>query len=516
MKHPATLLIIMDGYGLSPEGPGNAISRAQTPYLDELYATCPHTSVKASGKAVGLPKDQMGNSEVGHLNMGAGRIVWQELSKISDEIDNRSFFKNPALLGAMHHVRQNGSALHLMGLLSDGGVHSHISHLYALLDMAGRAGLTKVYIHGILDGRDVGPTTAPAYVRELEKDLQTRPYAQLASLSGRYYAMDRDNRWDRVEKAYRAYTLGEGPYADSAEAFLRQSYAMGITDEFVLPGLIAKDGKPIARIEENDALVFFNFRPDRAREITRAFVDQEFDAFARSAPIPNLHFVCLTQYDLALTNVYVAFPPQILRNTLGEYLAALGKKQLRIAETEKYAHVTFFFNGGVEKPNPGEDRLLIPSPKVPTYDLQPEMSAYEITRTATEKIEQGAYDVIILNLANCDMVAHTGVIEAAVRAVEAVDDCVGMLVKAVQKQNGCVLITADHGNADYMLDAKGHPVTAHSTAPVPVILTNRPGYTLAPGGSLCDIAPTLLELMDLPIPSEMTGQSLLRKAAKAE
>lgn len=510
-----TLLIIMDGYGLSPDGPGNAIARARTPFLDKLYTTCPHTSVKASGKAVGLPKDQMGNSEVGHLNMGAGRIVWQELSKISDGIDDRSFFSNPAILGAMHHVRQNGSALHLMGLLSDGGVHAHINHLYALLDMAGRAGLPRVYVHGILDGRDVGPTTAHLYVQELEKDLQNRAYAQIASLSGRYYAMDRDNRWDRVEKAYRAYTLGVGQHADSAETLLQQSYDAGITDEFVLPGLITKDGKPVATIEENDALVFFNFRPDRAREITRAFVDPEFDSFDRCL-IPNLHFVCLTQYDVALHNVYVAFPPQTLSNTLGEYLATLGKKQLRIAETEKYAHVTFFFNGGAEKPNPGEDRLLIPSPKIPTYDLKPEMSAYEITRVAVEKIEQGAYDVIILNLANCDMVAHTGVIEATVRAVEAVDDCVGMLVKAVQKQRGNVFITADHGNADYMLDTKGNTVTAHSTAPVPLILPDHPEYTLAAGGSLCDIAPTLLKLMDLPIPSEMTGHSLLRKAAKAE
>lgn len=511
-----TLLIIMDGYGLSPDGPGNAISRARTPNLDKLYATCPHTAIQASGKAVGLPEGQMGNSEVGHLNMGAGRVVWQELTKISDDIDNRSFFGNPALLNAVEHVRRNDSALHLMGLLSDGGVHSHIDHLYALLDMAGQAGLSRVYIHAILDGRDVGPTTARTYLKALENNLADRNYAKIASLSGRYYAMDRDNRWDRVEKAYCAYTLGDGLRGDSAEALLQQSYDLGLNDEFVLPGLVCENGRPAAVVEQDDALIFFNFRPDRAREITRAFVDPLFDHFERGPLIPNLHFVCLTQYDVTLPNVYVAFPPQALGNTLGEYLSSLGKKQLRIAETEKYAHVTFFFNGGVERPNPGEDRILIPSPKVPTYDAKPEMSAYEITRTAAEKIEQGIYDVIILNLANCDMVAHTGIIDAAVRAVETVDTCVGILVDAVQKQKGRAVITADHGNADYMLDRKGHTVTAHSTAPVPLILVDDRKYRLANGGSLGDIAPTLLELMDLSVPLEMTGHSLLRKAASAE
>lgn len=515
MKQTA-LLIIMDGYGLSPGGPGNAISRARTPSLDALYATCPNTTLQAAGKAVGLPADQMGNSEVGHLNIGAGRVVWQELSKISEDIDNRTFFSNPALLGAMHHAIRNGSSLHLMGLLSDGGVHSHISHLYALLDMAGYAGVPKVYVHGILDGRDVGPSSAMTYIRELETDLAKRPYARMASLCGRYYAMDRDNRWDRVEKAYLAYTRGEGQHSDSAETLLRRSYEAGQTDEFVLPGLIASEGMPAGTIGPADAVIFFNFRPDRARELTRAFADPAFDRFDRGDRLAGLHFVCLTQYDVTIPNVYVAFPPQLLNNTLGEYLSLLGKKQLRIAETEKYAHVTFFFNGGVEKPNPGEDRILIPSPKVPTYDLQPEMSAYEIARAAVEQIEQEYYDAIILNLANCDMVAHTGIMEAAVRAVEAVDDCVGILVEAIRKQNGIVLVTADHGNADYMLDASGGPVTAHSTAPVPLILSGNAGYNLASGGSLCDIAPTLLELMGLPIPPEMTGHSLLRKAASAE
>jgi 2,3-bisphosphoglycerate-independent phosphoglycerate mutase len=515
MKQTA-LLIIMDGYGLSPEGPGNAISMARTPYLDALYEACPNTTLHASGKAVGLPANQMGNSEVGHLNIGAGRVVWQELSKISEDIDNRTFFSNPALLGAMHHAIQNGSNLHLMGLLSDGGVHSHISHLYALLDMAGYAGVPQVFVHGILDGRDVGPSSAMTYIRELETDLAQRPYARLASLCGRYYAMDRDNRWDRVEKAYLAYTCGEGQYSDSAETLLRQSYAAGQTDEFVLPGLISSEGLPAGLIGPGDAVIFFNFRPDRARELTRAFADPAFDRFDRGVQLPDLHFICLTQYDITIPNVYVAFPPQLLNNTLGEYLSSLGKRQLRIAETEKYAHVTFFFNGGVEKPNPGEERILIPSPKVPTYDLKPEMSAYEIARTAAEQIERNDYDAIILNLANCDMVAHTGIIEAAVRAVEAVDDCVGILVEAVRKQNGIVLVTADHGNADYMLDASGGPVTAHSTAAVPLILAGPAGYSLASGGSLCDIAPTLLELMGLPVPAEMTGHSLLRKAASAE
>ena len=511
-----TMLIIMDGYGLSPDSPGNAISLARKPVLDGLCAAWPHSRVQASGKAVGLPEGQMGNSEVGHLNMGAGRIVWQELSKISDDIDNRSFFENPALLGAMEHARRNGSALHLIGLLSDGGVHSHMDHLYALLDMAGQADLRQVYVHGILDGRDVGPATAATYLEELEENLRRRACCRLASICGRYYAMDRDNRWDRVEKAYRAYTRGEGALGDTAGALLQRSYERGQTDEFVLPGLVAEAGKPVGLIRDKDAVIFFNFRPDRARELTRAFVDPRFDRFDRGAALGDLHFVCLTQYDVAMPNVYVAFPPQTLNNTLGEYLSLLGKTQLRVAETEKYAHVTFFFNGGVERPNPGEDRLLIPSPKVPTYDLQPEMSAYEIVRAAIEKIEAGSYDAIILNLANCDMVAHTGVIEAAVRAVEAVDECVGMLVSAVSKLGGTILVTGDHGNADYMLDAEGNVATAHSTAPVPLILVGAPGCTLASGGSLCDIAPTLLDLMELPVPPEMTGHSLLRKAASAE
>lgn len=512
----STLLIIMDGYGLSPDSAGNAISLARKPVLDGLWKAWPHTGLEASGKAVGLPEGQMGNSEVGHLNMGAGRIVWQELTKISDEIDDRSFFKNPALQGAMAHAEREGSALHLVGLLSDGGVHSHQKHLYALLDMARQAGLQQVYVHAILDGRDVGPSTATVFVKDLEENLLRRPGGRIASLSGRYYAMDRDKRWDRVEKAYRALTLGEGEMAESAGALLQQSYDKGQTDEFVLPGLVVQGGKPVGLIRDSDAVIFFNFRPDRSRELTRAFVDPAFEGFRRGAPLRNLHFVCLTQYDVTMPNVYVAFPPQTLNNTLGEYLASLGKKQLRIAETEKYAHVTFFFNGGVERPYPGEDRVLIPSPKVPTYDLQPEMSAREITRTAVEIIRAGTYDAIILNLANCDMVAHTGLIGAAVRAVEVVDECVGLLVSAALEQGGIALVTGDHGNADYMLDSEGNTATAHSKAPVPLILAGVSGRTLSEGGSLCDIAPTMLELMGLPVPAEMTGHSLLSKAASAE
>lgn len=504
-----TVLIIMDGYGIAPSGPGNAITLAGTPALDAFACAWPSTEVMASGKAVGLPKGQMGNSEVGHLNMGAGRIVWQDLTRISEQIENGKFYDNAVLLEATAHTRCNQSTLHLMGLLSDGGVHSHIDHILALLELAERERVPRVYIHAILDGRDVPPQSAGLYIRQLETALQRYDRAEIASICGRYYAMDRDNRWERVEKAYRLYTNGEGHKAASAIELLERSYEKGIADEFVLPGLVERQGQPLPIVRDRDAVVFFNFRPDRAREITRAFVCNQFDRFNRGPKIQDLHYVCLTEYDETIQGVHIAFPPQPMSNTLGAYLSGLGKSQLRIAETEKYAHVTFFFNGGIEKPDAGEERILIPSPTVPTYDLKPEMSAYEITEEACKRIQSGTYDFIVLNLANCDMVGHTGVLSATIEAVKTVDGCVKKLVDATLAIGGCALITSDHGNADHMLTADGHPVTAHSTAPVPLILVGRRGYKLADGGSLCDIAPTILELMGLPIPVEMTGHSLL-------
>lgn len=506
-----TMLIIMDGYGISPPSPGNAITIAGTPSLARLESAWPCAELSASGKAVGLPEGQMGNSEVGHLNMGAGRIVWQDLTRISEKIRTGDFFQNPALLQAVEHVRSNDSTLHLMGLLSDGGVHSHTEHIMALLELTARAKLPRVFIHALLDGRDVGPQTAGTYLTEMGQALAGYPHAKIASLSGRYYAMDRDNRWDRVEKAYRLYTEGEGERAASAEELLDASYKRGITDEFVLPGLVVKEGEALPVVQDGDALIFFNFRPDRAREITRAFVDEQFEHFDRGRPIERLHYVCLTEYDATIENVSIAYPPLPMKNTLGEYLSHLGKSQLRIAETEKYAHVTFFFNGGIEEPDPGEDRVLIPSPTVPTYDLKPEMSAYEITAEAVNRIRTDTYDLIVLNLANCDMVGHTGVLEAAVAAVRTVDECVGVLAEELLRRGGHVLITSDHGNADRMLTPSGEPVTAHSTAPVPLIVAGVEGIDLEQGGSLCDVAPTLLDLMELPVPQEMTGRSLLKR-----
>lgn len=507
-----TLLIVMDGYGLGPDYPGNAITHATTPNLDRIFDQYPNTALKASGKAVGLPEGQMGNSEVGHLNIGAGRIVWQELTKISNEIEKGSFFENKTLCAAMKHTKEKGSTLHIMGLLSDGGVHSHISHLFALLDLAKKYALEKVYIHGFLDGRDVPPSSAGTYIEDLEHYMKASGIGEIASLAGRYYAMDRDNRWDRVEKAYRCLTTGQGRQALSAEMLLKNAYAMQETDEFVTPGVVMKNNKPLGCIKDEDTVLFFNFRPDRAREITRAFVDPHFEQFPRESVLTNLLYICMTSYDSTMPHVKVAFPPQELKNTLGEYLASLGKTQLRIAETEKYAHVTFFFNGGVEKPNPGEGRILIPSPSVDRYDKQPEMSAHAIAKAAVEKINEGVYDAIILNFANCDMVGHTGVMKATIQAVEAVDACVQAVSQAVIDQGGNVLITADHGNADRMLDDEGNVATAHSTAPVPLILMSSIDASLADGGSLCDIAPTLLDMMNLPIPKEMTGQSLVRRA----
>lgn len=512
MKKP-TLLLIMDGYGLAPDYPGNAITNAHTPNLDRFFAQYPNASIKASGKAVGLPEGQMGNSEVGHMNMGAGRIVWQELTKISTEIDQGSFFRNKTLCATMQRAKEKGSALHLMGLLSDGGVHSHISHLLALLDLAKKFQLDNVYIHLFLDGRDVPPSSAGFYIKELEHHIEMNGVGKIASIAGRFYAMDRDNRWDRVEKAYRCLTMGEGRQALSAKKLLQNAYESGESDEFVTPSVVAEKGKPIGLIEDGDTILFFNFRPDRAREITHAFVDRDFNQFAREKILKDISYVCMTTYDATISNVEVAFPSQKLENTLGEYLSVLDKTQLRIAETEKYAHVTFFFNGGVEQPNQGEDRILIPSPHIERYDKQPEMSAYKIAEHVVRKIGEGIYDAIVLNFANCDMVGHTGEIKATIKAVEAVDACVQTVVEAIIKQGGNVLITADHGNADYMLDEKGNVATSHSTAPVPLILISDIDATLIEGGRLCDIAPTMLDIMNIAIPEEMTGQSLLRREA---
>ncbi len=502
MNRPV-MLLIMDGYGLAAPGKGNAIYAAKTPNLDSLFEHCPHAQLNASGRFVGLPNGQMGNSEVGHTNMGAGRIVWQELSRISNEIEDGAFFKNAELVKAMDHAKK-GHVLHLMGLLSDGGVHSHNTHLYALLEMAKRYGLKKVYVHCILDGRDVPPSCAERYIAELEEKCREIGTGEIASISGRFYAMDRDKRWERVQLAYDLYTNGIGFSEDSAEELLKAARRREETDEFVRPGKV--NGRP--EIKDGDAVIFFNFRPDRAREITRTLVDPKFDGFERQTVLKDLYYVCFTSYDADMPNVNIAFKPQSLKNTLGEYISGLGLSQLRIAETEKYAHVTFFFNGGVEQPYKGEERILIPSPKVATYDLKPEMSAFELTERVVEKIKENNTDLIIMNLANCDMVGHTGVFDAAVKAVEAVDACVGAVAKAIAGVGGRLIITADHGNADVMLDDEGRAVTAHSTNPVPVILVG--DNRKIENGSLCDLAPSILTLMDLPIPVDMEGKSLIK------
>ena len=506
MKRPITL-IILDGYGYNPRTDvKNAIAFAKTPVMDRLKVECPHTLIEASGMAVGLPDGQMGNSEVGHTNIGAGRVVYQELTRITKSITDGDFFENPALKAAMDNCLKHGSALHLMGLLSDGGVHSHNSHLYALLEMAKKWGLKNVYVHCFLDGRDVPPTSGADFVAELEAKMKEIGVGKIATLMGRYYAMDRDNRWERVEQAYNAMALREGRQAEDAVAAVRASYADDVTDEFVLPTVLP-EGRAISA---NDSVICFNFRPDRAREITRTFTEEAFEGFERKKGFFPLYYVCMTQYDATFENVQVAFKPQTLKNTFGEYIASKGLKQLRIAETEKYAHVTFFFNGGVEAVSEGEDRSLIPSPKVATYDLQPEMSAPEVTADVVERIESGKYDAIILNFANCDMVGHTGVFEAAVKAVETVDDCLGKVLDAVSKAGGVSLVTADHGNADQMTEPDGSPFTAHTTNPVPFIVVGE-DVKLREGGRLCDIAPTMLELMGLPKPEEMDGVSLIAK-----
>lgn len=509
LKAKPNLLMILDGYGAGIDYAGNAINQSHKENLDALFSKYPNTTIGASGLNVGLPEGQMGNSEVGHLNIGAGRIVYQELTKITKEIQDGLFFHNAALEAAMDHVLENGSALHLLGLLSDGGVHSHITHLYALIDMAKQKGLTKVYVHALLDGRDVPPQSAEVYFEMLEEYLAKAGLGKIALISGRYYGMDRDNRWERVQKFYDAMTLGTGEKAESASAGLQASYDRSENDEFVLPTLICGNGETPVTVNDNDSIIMFNFRPDRAREITRCFVDNGFNGFERTKTIENLAYVCMTQYDAEMPNVQVAFPPQSLKNTLGEYLSQLDLRQLRIAETEKYAHVTFFFNGGVEAPNNGEERILIPSPKVATYDMQPEMSAYLVTEKIVEQIEENNFDVIILNFANPDMVGHTGSIDATIKAIEALNECVPKVIDAVLAKGGQVIMTADHGNADCMLDEEGNIVTAHSLNPVPLLVIANEPVTLRDGGVLADIAPTLLDLMHIEKPAEMTGKSLL-------
>ncbi len=507
MKKPL-LLCIMDGFGINPEKVGNAVDMAKTPNLDKLFATYPNTQLSASGMAVGLPDGQMGNSEVGHTNIGAGRIVYQELTRITKSIADGDFFENEALLAAVENCKKNDSAFHIMGLVSDGGVHSHNTHIYGIVEMAKRAGLSKVYVHCFLDGRDVPPSSGKDFVTEMAEKLSEIGVGKIATVMGRYYAMDRDNRWDRVEKAYNAMVKGEGLTAACGICAVANSYAEDVTDEFVVPTVVVENGEPVGKISENDSVVFANFRPDRAREITRTIVDPEFTGFERK--FFNTYFVCMTQYDKTMPNVDVAFKPQVLTNTLGEYLSIKGKKQLRIAETEKYAHVTFFFNGGVEKVSEGEDRALINSPKVATYDLQPEMSAYEVTDKLMEELDSKDLDVIILNYANCDMVGHTGIIDCAVKAVETVDECVGKVADKILSMGGAMLITADHGNADQMIDPESSgPFTAHTTFPVPFIVVGCGDVSLRDDGVLADIAPTMLKILGLEKPDEMTGKSII-------
>ena len=504
MNKTPTTLIIMAGLGLRKETEGNAVAAAETPRLDRFFQEFAHTRLSASGLDVGLPAGQMGNSEVGHTNIGAGRVVFQDLPRISKSIADGDFFENPAYLHAMDACREHDSSLHLMGLLSDGGVHSHLEHLFALMKMAKDRGLEKVYIHAFLDGRDVSPTSGADFVAQTVEKCRELGVGKIATVMGRFYAMDRDKRWDRVEAAYDAMVYGEGASVNPVPvAAVKDAYANGVTDEFVEPVICDPEGT----VSDHDSVIFFNYRPDRAREITRAFVDPDFNGFTRQYfPVT---FVCTTEYDASMPNVEVAFPRISVRNGLGEYLSSMGLTQLRIAETEKYAHVTFFFNGGVETQFPGEDRVLVPSPKVATYDLQPEMSAVEVADRCVERIESGAYDVIILNFANCDMVGHTGVFDAAVKAVETVDTCVGRVVDATLKMGGIAMITADHGNAEVMTQPDGSPMTAHTTNPVPFILCG--AGTELRKGRLADIAPTILDVMGLAVPEEMDGQTLIVK-----
>ena len=510
MKKP-TVLLILDGYGERKEKDGNAIALANTPVMDKLKKEFPYVEGQASGLFVGLPDGQMGNSEVGHMNMGAGRIVYQELTRITKAIEDGDFFENKALKEAVEHCKKENTALHFMGLVSSGGVHSHIGHIYGLLELAKRAGLKKVYLHAFLDGRDTPPDSGKSFLMDVEKKMQELGVGEIATISGRYYAMDRDKNYDRVEKAYRAMVDGTGEKASSVEEAIDASYAKKVYDEFVLPTVIEKDGA-VHTVSDGDAMIFFNFRPDRAREICHAFCDDEFNFFNRGAR-KKVFFVCFTDYDPTIPNKRVAFEKEEIHNTLGEVVSNLGKNQLRIAETEKYAHVTFFFNGGKEEPYENEDRILVPSPKeVPTYDLKPEMSCYTVTEKLTEAIRSGKYELVVANFANPDMVGHTGVLSAAIKAIEVVDECMGKVVDAVESMHGNLFILADHGNADIMIDEKtGEPYTAHTTNPVPFILVSDEKHKLREGGCLADVAPTLLELMGIPQPKEMTGKSLLEK-----
>ncbi len=515
MKKSPIALIILDGYGLNDSTEGNAIKAAKQPNLDSYFADYPNTVLYASGMSVGLPEGQMGNSEVGHTNIGAGRVVYQELTRITKAINDGDFFENDVLVEACKNCRENNSALHFVGLLSDGGVHSHIEHLFGLIDMAKKQGLDKVYIHCIMDGRDVSPTSGAGFIEELQKKLDEAGVGKIATVMGRYYAMDRDNNWNRVVKAYDAMVKGEGVATENPVKAVLTSYETKdengslLTDEFIIPMVVTENGAPVGKIGANDSVICFNFRPDRAREITRSLVDPDFAGFQREL-IP-LYYVCMTQYDASMPGVNVAFKPQKLTNTFGEYISNKGLKQLRIAETEKYAHVTFFFNGGVEAVYEGEDRKLIASPKVATYDMQPEMSAYLVADECVKLINEDKYDCIILNFANCDMVGHTGVFEAAVKAVEAVDECLGKVVSALMAKDGKILITADHGNADCLVDPETKGVfTAHTTNPVPLIVMGAGDVELSKG-KLADLAPTMLDLMGLEKPEEMTGNSLIVK-----
>ena len=495
----------MDGFGVEGPSAGNAVVNAPTPNLDKFFSQCPHSRLSASGLDVGLPEGQMGNSEVGHTNIGAGRVVFQDLPHISRDIQSGEFFRNEGLNEAMENCREWGSSLHLMGLLSDGGVHSHITHVYALLQMAKEQGIKNVFVHCFLDGRDVPPSSGKGYVEQLQAKCQELGVGKIATVMGRYYAMDRDKRWDRVQRAYDAIANGEGAFEEDAVQAVQKSYDAGVTDEFVEPVVCAKGGQ----VQDNDSVIFFNFRPDRAREITRCFVDEDFKDVKRKRGFIPVAYVCMTEYDATMPNVTVAYPREKLSNIFGEYISSLGLTQLRIAETEKYAHVTFFFNGGVEQVFPGEDRCLIDSPKVATYDLQPEMSAYQVTEEAVKRIESGNYDVIILNFANCDMVGHTGVYDAACKAVATVDECVGKVVDATSKMGGVSMITADHGNAERMVDTDGSPFTAHTTNLVPFYIVG--ASVKLRDGRLADIAPTMLDLMGLEKPAEMDGETLIQK-----
>ena len=529
MRQKPVVMMVLDGYGITDREEGNAIKMANTPVMDKLMAECPYQLGYASGLSVGLPDGQMGNSEVGHMNIGSGRIIYQDLTLITKYIEDGVFFKNEELLRAIENCKKNNSDLHIWGLLSDGGVHSHITHLYALIEMCKKNGLENVYVHPFYDGRDTPPASGKDYLQQLVDKMNEIGCGKVASMSGRYYAMDRDNNWDRIQKAYDALVLGEGVKATDPVAAMQKSYDDGVTDEFVLPTVITDEaGKPLSVVKPNDSIIFFNFRPDRAREITKAFCfsDEDIAAQPGDAADPKcikflkrangfipVTYVCFKDYDETIPNKFVAFKKEEIKNTLGEYLANNGLKQLRLAETEKYAHVTFFFNGGIEEPNKDEDRTLVNSPKVATYDLKPEMSAPEVSEKLNAAITSGEYDVIIINFANPDMVGHTGVIEAAVKAVERIDQCVGAAVDAVKQVDGVLFICADHGNAEQMINYETKaPHTAHTTNPVPFILVNYdPAYTLREGGRLCDIAPTLLEIMGLPQPAEMTGESLLIK-----